>query len=298
MVKIGFIYKQLTSKDFKVIYAIERGHVRYEYVPLEIIEKYARLPEEAIVLILSKLHRLKLVKRRTIAGTKAYRLTYLGLDMAALKSLVDRNVLEAIGDRIGVGKESEIFKGIAPGGKEVIIKFLRIGRTSFRQTRRTRTWAEKPTYDWFKQSKIAAEREYKALKELYYAGALVPAPIAYSRHTVVVEYIDGVELYRKPPLSNPLEVLRGILETIRKAYIDVGIVHGDLSEYNILVDKQNETPYIIDWPQYIYKEEPMADQLLERDVGYIVRFFNKNYGISLDKEKALRYVRGEDEELA
>ncbi len=296
LVKIGLIYKQLTSRDFKVLNAIEKGMRRYEYVPLELIEKYAKMPEEHVVLVLSKLHRLKLVKRKTIAGYKSYRLTYLGLDMLALKNLVDRNVLVAIGDRIGIGKESEIFKGIAPGDKPVIVKFLRIGRTSFRQTRRVRSWADKPILDWYKQSKIAAEREYKALRELYRVGALVPAPIAYSRHVVVAEYINGVELYRKPQLPDPEKVFWSILDTVRIAYRDVGIIHGDLSEYNILVSIDDWKPYIIDWPQYHYRDEPMSDYYLRRDVEYIVRFFHKNYRVRVSLEDALDYVRGEDEE--
>lgn len=295
LVKVGLIYKQLTRRDLRVLEAIERGMTRFEYVPLEVIEKYTKIPETHIVLSISKMHRLKLVKRKTVAGTKAFRLTYLGLDMIALNALVRKNVLEALGDRIGVGKESEIFKALAPGGKEVAVKFLRIGRTSFRKTRRVRTWAEDPRLDWFKQAKIAAEREYKALRELAKANGYVPAPIAYNRHVVVTEYIKGIELYTRPPLEDPVKTLMLILETVRIAYIDVGIVHGDLSEFNVIVDLETSIPLIIDWPQYVYREEPMAEQLLRRDVEYIVRFFNKNYRVEADPEKAYRYVRGEDE---
>jgi RIO kinase 2 len=296
LVKIGLIYKQLTDRDFRVLEAIERGHSRYEYVPLEIIEKYARLPEQHIVLSLSKLHRLKLVKRKTVSGYRSFRLTYLGLDMIALNSLVRKNVLEAIGDRLGVGKESEIFHALAPGGVKVAVKFMRIGRTSFRRTRIVRSWGYDPRLDWFKQAKIAAEREYRATHELYMVGASVPRPLAYNRHAIVTEYINGVELFRRPELSDPEAVLNIILNTIRKAYLEVGIVHGDLSEYNVLVDIGSNKPYIIDWPQFIYRDEPMADELLRRDVEYIVRFFNKHYNVGVDARKAYLYVRGEYEQ--
>ncbi|MCD6301486.1 MAG: phosphotransferase [Staphylothermus sp.] len=295
MVKIGLIYKQLTKRDLKVLEAIEKGHSKYEYVPLEIIEKYSKLPEQHVLLSLSKMHRLKLVKRKMISGYKAFRLTYLGLDMLALDYFVRKDIVEAIGDRIGVGKESELYKALAPGGKKVAIKFLRIGRTSFRKTRIVRTWAQDPRIDWFKQSKIAAEREFKALKELYQIGTYVPYVLAYNRHAVVIEYIEGVELYRKPELDKPEEVLWKILDTLRKAYLEVGVVHGDLSEYNVIVNVDTNTPYIIDWPQYVYKDDPSAEQLLKRDVEYIVRFFNKNYKVGISPDKALKYVRGENE---
>ncbi len=297
MVKIGLIYKQLTPQDFRVLESIEKYIGRYEYVPLEVIEKASKIPETRLILILSKLHRLDLVRRVIVSGYKAFRLTYLGLDMIALHHLVRRNVLEAIGDKLGVGKESDIYRGLAPGGVKVIVKFLRIGRTSFRRTRITRTWADDPKYTWFHQSKIAAEREFKALKELHSLGGLVPYPLAYNRHVVVTEYIEGVELYTRPELSDPYKVLIDILDTLRKAYLEAGIVHGDLSEYNILVDIEENKPYIIDWPQYVYRDEPNAMDLLKRDIEYIIRFFKKTYRVEVDLGKALGYVRGEYGEL-
>jgi len=296
MVKIGEIYRKLVDRDFKVLNAIEKGMARYEYVPLEVIEKYTGIPESHLELSLSKLHRLKLVKRQYLMY-KGFRLTYLGLDMLSLKYFVDKGVLEAIGDRMAVGKESEIFRALAPGNKMVVVKFLRIGRPSFRGTRKLRVFAVDPHLDWYRQSKIAAEREFKALRELYYAKANIPKPISYNRHTIILDYIEGVELYRKPPLENPVEILEIILETIRKAFLEVGIVHGDLSEYNVLIDVRTNKPVIIDWPQYVEKDNPSSSFLLERDIEYIVKFFNKNYGTNIDVRRALAYVKGESQSL-
>lgn len=292
MVKIGLIYKQLVDRDFKILNIIERFIGRFEYVPLELIEKYSGIPETQLFLSLSKLHRLGLVKRASFENRRAFRLTYLGLDMIALKSLVNKNILEAIGDRIGVGKESDIYSGLAPGGRNVIVKFLRIGRTSFRRTRISRSWVTDSKHTWFHQSKIAAEREYIALKEINRVGGSVPYPFGYNRHVVVIEYVNGIELYRKPKLKDPVKVLNTILYTLRKAYVDIGIIHGDLSEYNIIVDVENDKPFIIDWPQYVYRDHPSADALLERDVKYITRFFTKNYSVDIDLNNVLKYVRG------
>ncbi len=292
--KIGRIYRVLVERDFKVLKAIEKGMSTYQYVPLEVIEKYSRLPESHVELSLRKLHRLKLVKRQLLMY-KGYRLTYLGLDMLALKFFVKNNVVEAIGDKLGVGKESEIFKALAPGNILVAIKFLRIGRPSFRSTRKVRVYADNPRLDWYKQSRIAAEREFKALKELYYIGASVPHPLAYNRHAIVIKYINGIELYTRPPLEDPYYTLSVIIDTIKKAYQDVGIIHGDLSEYNVLVDVDNGTPYIIDWPQYVEKEHPSSLSLLRRDIVYIIRFFKKNYRVEADIDRALKYVLGKSE---
>ncbi|MEM1773181.1 MAG: serine/threonine protein kinase, partial [Desulfurococcaceae archaeon] len=126
--------------DFKVLHTLEKHLVNREYVPLQLIEKTSGIHEEKLQLIVKKLQGLNLVRSETITGEKMFRLTYLGYDMLAIRALAKSNMLEAIGDRIGVGKESEIYMGLAPGGTQVAVKFLRIGRTSFRQTVRVRAW--------------------------------------------------------------------------------------------------------------------------------------------------------------
>lgn len=290
MVRIALIYKSLVGDDFKVLASLEKAHITREHVSLRILEKLTSFHEERLLLVLSKLHELGLVKGETIMSEKVYRLTYLGYDMLALRALVKTNIIEAMGDKVGEGKESEIYLALTPSGRQVAVKFLRIGRTSFRQTARTRTWAIDRGLSWYVQSKIAAEREFKALKELHPLKAWVPEPIGYNRHVVVIEFIDGVELYRKPSLENPESALIKVLDTIAIAYHKASIVHGDLSEYNVLVKREDETPFIIDWPQYVYRDEPQSLKLLRRDVYYIVKFFVKTYGLDFDVGKALEYV--------
>jgi RIO kinase 2 len=290
VVKLGILYKSLFEDDFKVLLALERLHVKREYVPLSMIEKETGIYEDKLVLILGKLHNLGLVKRESIGDEKMYRLTYTGYDMLALRSLVRANVLEALGDKISVGKESEIYEGLAPGNMRVAVKFLRLGKTSFRKTVRVRDWATETSLSWYKQSMIAAEREYKALRELVPHKALVPVPFGYNRHVVVIEFIDGVELYEKPDLEDPMGVLVNILETLAIAYHKASIVHGDLSEYNILIKRDDEKPYIIDWPQYVYKDDPRALDLLKRDIFYIVRFFRKKYRVEISVDEAIKRI--------
>lgn len=299
MVLIALTYKKLVERDFKILGIIEREMARYEYVPIEQIERRARMPSTHVAMILRKLNMLKLVKRR-IGEYVGYRLTYLGLDMLALRSLVERGVIQALGERLGVGKESDVYSGLTPSGERVIVKFQRVGRTSFQRVVRVRPYAAtRPYASWYDLAKIAGQREFRALEELYRAGALVPRPLGYSRHVVVTEFVEGVELYLYENPVDPESILRDILDTVRKAYLDVGIVHGDLSEYNVIVSIENdrEKPYIIDWPQYVEREHPAADQLLRRDVEYVVKFFKRKYGVKYDAEKALQYVRGKIEKL-
>ncbi|MEB3845361.1 MAG: serine/threonine protein kinase [Desulfurococcales archaeon] len=290
----GVILARLKPADMRVLKVIERGSSRYMYVPLDYIERHSRLPPPRVLESIDRLNSEKLIVRR-IGSTLGYKLTYTGLDVIALNNLVARGVVESIGERIGVGKEGNIYLAWDPAGNPIVVKFHREGRRSFQSIRRKRRYAEGlPRKSWIQLAKLVGEREFKILAALKDRGALVPEPIAYNRNTVVQEYIPGVELYRIRSIekSTAEEMLSSIVRTLKIAYQEVGIVHGDLSEYNILVTEDYK-PYIIDWPQYVYREDPESDTLLERDIEYIAGFFKKRFGIKAEPGEILREVKGE-----
>lgn len=53
-----------------------------------------------------------------------------------------------------------------------------------------------------------------------------------------------------------------------------------------------ERGYIIDWPQWVYRDHESAEILLRRDVEYIVRYFRRRYNIKINFEVAYQYVTG------
>jgi len=297
--RLAYTVKQLTVNDVKVLRAIERGMPTYEYVPLEFIERYSKLKPNDLSYSIIKLNKMKLIRRR-FGSYVGYMLTPLGYDCLALKSLIERNIVSALGPKLGVGKESDVYEALTPTGLMVTVKIHKVGRVSFRHTRRWRTYTvDKPNVSWLIESKIAAEREYTALNLAYNAKVHVPKPIARDRHIVVTEYIDGVLLAKYKDAVDPESLLYTILDDIRKTYLEAKIVHGDLSEYNILVKLVGEVeePLIIDWPQYVDVTHPSAENLLKRDVEYIVKYFYRRYSIRVDVLKALDYVRGRIERI-
>ncbi len=291
--QLADIYSKMDNDMFRILRAIESLLPKYEYPPLEIVERRARLPPGRFKRALEKLVEMKLL-RKSKHQLMGYTLTFQALDLLALRTLVARGTISEIGGKIGVGKESEVYNAVSPTGMKLIVKFHREGTRSFKSLRKTRLYmADSTRKHWLIKAKLIGEREYKALDTLYNLGALVPKPIDWNRHAVVQEYIEGVELYIIPDngLPNPSDVLDKIIATIEIAYKKAGIVHGDLSEYNILVSTSGD-PYIIDWPQYVYRDDPIAEDLLERDVNYIIRFFNKKFRLGLDPRSILERVKG------
>lgn len=286
------ILSTLEAQDIKVLALIEGLRRRFEYVPLDIIESKARIPPARLSGILSKLRSLKLITMR-VGSFTGYSLTFRGLDVLALHSLKSRGLILRLGDKIGVGKEGDVYLAEGPNGL-IVVKFHRGGVRGFRKIKRHRGYVEGIQTDWIEYAKLIGEREYKVMLKLNSVGARVPKPLGWSRHAVVQEYVNGVELYKVKDLDEDtaLKVLKSIIETVRLAYIKVGVVHGDLSEYNILVTAGHEA-YVIDWPQYVYVEDVRAESLLRRDLEYVLRFFRRRFGVVMDPEWVLKYVRGE-----
>ncbi len=293
--ELALIYKGLSDDSFRVLLTLNSLGLKYEYVPLEEIERITKLTPSRIIKSLKELIDVKaVVKHKT---TQSFRLTYLGLDLVALKKLSDSGVLAYLGTRVGVGKESEIYVAKTPTEKIVAVKFYKIGRVSFQKIKRVRAYALDESR-WFSLSRNAASREYTVLSKLSNYTSLVPHVYAHVEHSVVMDYVDGVELYRYKKALMPEKILRSIMSALRSAYVDLGIVHGDLSEYNILVSvSEGEKPYIIDWPQYVYRDEPGAEKLLLRDVSYMVKFFKENYGLEKKVGDCLEFVKGLRDEI-
>ncbi|MCK4318911.1 serine/threonine protein phosphatase [Candidatus Bathyarchaeota archaeon] len=288
--KAAVALTKVESYDLRILQAIELGMIRHKVVPVKEVVRYSGLNEREVEYRMKGLDELELLYRQWDPYL-GYIMNYNGYDLLALNALVKAESLEALGPSIGIGKESDVFEAVTPGDVKVAVKFHRLGRTSFRDTRRKREYvADRRHISWLYQSRLAAEAEYRALKSMQEAGVSVPEPIDQNRHVIVMQFIQGTKLSDIISLDEPRLFLDDILEDVRLAY-KAGVIHTDLSEYNILVDGDGEV-WIIDWPQYTSTDHPNAMELLERDVGNVVYYFKRKHGLEYDPEQALSHVRG------
>jgi RIO kinase 2 len=281
------VFRTLENEDLRILQVIEAAMSKHEFVPKEVIAKFAKFNLEETTFRLKHLHKLRLIRhmREPYAG---YTLNYAGYDCLAINALVKAGVLEAFGKPLGVGKEADVYDALNPKGERIAIKFHRLGRISFRQTRRKRGYTTERA-SWLYQSRLAAEREFQALKLVYPHGVAVPKPIAQNRHVIAMGMIEGAELAEWREIPKPEKVLKEILFNIRKAYLKAGVIHADLSEYNVIL-KPDMHILIIDWPQYVMKDHPNAQQLLTRDVKNILLFFKRKRMWKVKLKEALAYV--------
>jgi RIO kinase 2 len=288
------IFRNLEVEDFRILQIIESAMNKREFVPKEQVQKYASVPMDRVDFTLNRLNKASLIRRMQGAYV-GYTLNYIGYDCLAINAFVKAGVLEAFGKSLGVGKEADVFDALDPKGTRVAVKFHRLGRISFRQTRRTRGYMPDHA-GWLFQSRMAAEKEFEALKLVNKHGVSVPEPICHNRHAIVMGVIEGAELSKYKELENPAKVLEEILVNVKKMYLDAGVVHADLSDYNIIVQPDMHV-LIIDWPQYVIKDHPNAMDLLTRDLKNVLDFFSRKYKVKVKVEDARDFVTGKTKTL-
>jgi RIO kinase 2 len=131
------LFKEMDSKDLRILAGIEIGMKHFEWVPAEDIMKYTRLSHSALEFKLKTL-----IKNNMVIATyqpyEGYQIYFDGYDTLALNTLVKRGTISAIGDEIGVGKESVVHEAVKEPelafgeAQGVILKFHREGRTSLK----------------------------------------------------------------------------------------------------------------------------------------------------------------------
>lgn len=283
------VFKELEVEDFRILNVIEAGMSKHEFVPIEQIQKYARLPMDRIDFILGKLNKLGLTYR-TKETYNGHTLNYVGYDCLAINALVKAGVIESFGQSLGVGKEADVYDALSSSGKRIAVKFHRLGRISFRQTRRKRGYTREHS-TWLFQSHLAAEREFQAMKLVYENGVAVPEPISQNRHVVAMGMIEGAQLSKYRDIGKPEKVLKEILRNLRKAYLKAHLIHSDVSEYNIILKPDGQI-LIIDWPQAVKTDHANAGDLLERDIKNVLIFFSRKFNVKLAAKEAADYVTG------
>ncbi len=194
-----------------------------------------------------------------------------------LFELQSRQVLDEVVSPLKIGKESHVF--IAnKGKKKLIVKIYRVQNCDFK---RMYNYIKKdPRFSYLQHHRRQiiyawAQREFRNLKHAEKAKVYAPSPIAFKNNIIVEEMIGAVNpapvLKDKLP-QHPEFFFDQIIVQVRKLY-QQGLVHGDLSAFNILIYK--ERPYLIDFSQATLTETPNSEELLERDVRNIINFFLK-----------------------
>ncbi len=286
MIDHAMVFRSLKPEALKILRAIENGMKTHEWVSVEDISANTGLSEKEVNYRLKNLTDLDLIERFT-GHYVGYQLKYNGYDILAISTFVRRDTISSLGGLIGVGKESVVVAATDGGDRPLAIKFHREGRTAFKQVKRKREHlVDLHNVNWLYASALAAGHEFEVLKALYPVVS-VPTPVDQNRHSIVMSVVEGYELSRVK-LEEPGWYLDHILEQLSLAYLH-GYVHGDFSEYNVMVSESGVT--IIDWPQAVQVGTKLADELLTRDINNILTYFVRKYRIKKDAIEVVKNLK-------
>ncbi|KFQ88202.1 Serine/threonine-protein kinase RIO2, partial [Phoenicopterus ruber ruber] len=292
--------RYLSREHFRVLTAVEMGMKNHEIVPASLIASIASLKHGGCNKILRELVKHKLLAYERTKTVQGYRLTNAGYDYLALKTLSSRQVINSVGNQMGVGKESDIYIVANEEEQQFALKLHRLGRTSFRSLKNKRDYHKhRHKMSWLYLSRLAAMKEFAYMKALHDRKFPVPKPVDYNRHAVVMELIDGYPLCQVRQMEDPASVYSELMDLIVKL-ANHGLIHGDFNEFNIILDSDDHVT-MIDFPQMISTSHANAEWYFDRDVNCIKEFFKKRFNYESELFPAFRDIRKEcslDKEIA
>ena len=217
--------------------------------------------------------------------------------LGALYKLVQDGHIEAFGGPLSTGKEANVYVAASDDG-EVAVKIYRINASDFRAMRDYLDGD--PRFDGIgsdKKKVVVAwtKKEYANLLRAKKAGVRVPEPIAVQRNVLVMEYLGGVDdrarRLNEVEIENPETAYEVVREYMRRLF-RAGLVHGDLSEYNVVVHEGELV--ILDLGQAVTVHHPNYRDFLERDCYNVANFFARQ-GVETDGDQLLEFVSGDGE---
>jgi len=209
-----------------------------------------------------------------------------------LQPLIEDGLVDEVIRQLMSGKEAMVF--VVRCGAEIRCAkvYKEANKRSFRQSvdytegrkvknsRQARAMEKGSRYGRKAQEEAWQNAEVDALYRLAAAGVRVPKPHNFHEGVLLMELVTDADGNAAPRLNDLVLAPEQALEYHRFLVLQVvrmlcaGVVHGDLSEYNVLVG--SDGPVIIDLPQAVNAAgNNHARSMLERDVDNLANYFGR-----------------------
>jgi RIO kinase 1 len=210
----------------------------------------------------------------------------------ALQALIDDGVIDEVLRPLKSGKEAAVF--VVRSGDDVRCAkvYKDMAQRSFQQrvqyqegrkvrgSREARAIGKASKYGRKQQETAWKNTEVDALYQLREAGVRVPEPHGYFHGVLVMELVTDAEGFSAPRLGevelSPEQAREFHAILVRQVVLMLccGLIHGDLSPYNVLVGP--EGPVVIDFPQVVSAAgNNAARQMLLRDVNNLTAYLGR-----------------------
>ena len=225
------------------------------------------------------------------------------LTLKGMLKLFNKGTIDTLHGVVKAGKEARVYYATSKEGKELAVKIYYTHTAEFRKGmmqyiqgdprfKRIRSNTRSMIYTW-------NQKEFNNLQLCEEAGVNSPRPIEFIRNILVMTFIgeDGIPapLLRELAPEDPQAFYNTVLDEMQRLWQKAGLAHGDLSEYNIMI--QDEQPVIFDVSQAMLTIHPMAPMLIERDIQNVNYFFKRLGAETRDPEELKEWITGGTEDL-
>ncbi|MGC8812255.1 MAG: serine protein kinase RIO [Candidatus Aenigmatarchaeota archaeon] len=211
--------------------------------------------------------------------------------LMALFKLLNKGIIKTVESIAKEGKESVVLSAKDKNDNWLALKVYRYEYCDFKSM--WKYLVGDPRFFNVKKSRRAvvlnwAKREFKNLQIAFEAKVSCPKPITLNENVLVLEFIGekGNLAPRLIDVKLSVEdagyVYNFLIEEIEKI-VRAGLVHSDLSPYNILIF---EKPYLIDFSQAVPRSHPLAKEFLLRDIKNINLYFKK-IGVEVEDDQKI-----------
>jgi RIO kinase 1 len=220
---------------------------------------------------------------------KIYQGVFDDYTFRTLIDLASKGYFNTLDYPISTGKEADVYRATMKDHTHRAIKIYRVETSNFRHM--YNYLAGDIRFSNIKKNKrsvIAAwcQKEYRNLRDMHEAGIGVPFPYKFSNNVLIMEFIGeggvAAHMLTKHKPKQPKKLIKTLALYIKNMYQRAGLVHGDFSEFNIMMI--GERPYLIDVSQAMKVGHVIAKQLLRRDIHNLARLAKK-LKVDFDEEK-------------
>jgi len=210
---------------------------------------------------------------------KTYNSVFDNFTNRGLFKLASQGYFDEMRSIIAPGKEAVVFTADAKDNATVAVKIYRLETANFNKMYGyIRVDPRYPTLKNRQRQVVFSwtEREYRNLLLAREARVRAPMPIAQKDNILVMEFIgegnDSSPLLKHATPQNPERFAEDCFAMLER-WTAAGMVHGDLSEYNII--NHHEEPVFIDFSHSVSLKAPNSIELLERDILNVCNYFRK-----------------------
>lgn len=230
-----------------------------------------------------------------------------------LLQMINRNIVSEVNGCISTGKEANVYHASFTSEEDLkpVQRAIKIYKTSilvFKDRDKYVTGEHRFRQGYNKSSnramvKVWAEKEMRNLKRIHAAGIPSPEPIYLRSHVLVMSFLGDRKGWSAPRLrdiqfdasdvhSKWQSLYFQVIGYMRSMYQVCRLVHGDLSEYNMLYHE--DKAWIIDVSQSVEHDHPRSLEFLRMDVKNVSNFFSRQGVTTMSEQTVFGFIVAAD----